>query len=310
MRAHVVDKVIKITTAVIVRERAIERAAIRKGPPALEVDGDGEGPSPGSKRVAQQHLRSSPSKYAKAADEDEAHLYGEISEDEEGGEDEEDEVAAKDAAKELVTGFVDWCKTAYIKTKKGRDELLTTYPREKVHVWWWNVGLKVLQKKWARLRWVARALLSITAGSGNLERYFCNIPAVVTSKRSSLTPARVEMLIICHILQQMGQRLAPDQIKSLSRKQVEAALPGRMKLVGLMSKLKEMFEGLSFQSEEEQDLWVPDDAGAMAPWSSVGELLTEWDRMDEVLVELQEGEVAGMLYDAMMDSAGQDGMGN
>jgi hypothetical protein len=275
VRGYIVQKVIRLTTAVVVRERAVAQKAAH---PEGGGGGGGKLPPPGSKRPAQQQLRFSPCKHAKAADDDEAHLYGQI-EEAGGQEGEEDEMRAADEAKELVMAFIEWCKSEFISRHAARNKLLTEFPREKVHHWWAKVGVKVLQKKWVRLGWVARALLSITAGSGNLERYFCNIPSVVTAKRSSLSPARVEMLIICHILQQVGQRLTPDEIKPLSKEQVKQALPGRMKKAALMRKLKEMFEGTEM-SDEERDLWVPDDVAAMAPWSSVAEMVLGWDQWD------------------------------
>jgi hypothetical protein len=254
-----------------------------------DVEAEGDRAPLGSKRPAQRQLEHSPPKQAKAADDDEAHLYGEVEDHERrGGEEEEegdDQAKAEEEARALVHAFVDWCKTEYIKSGQGRTALLTSFPREKVHRWWGAVGVKALQKKWARLGWVARALLSITAGSGNLERYFCNVPAVVTTKRSSLSPARVEMLIICHILQQMGVKLTPDQVKRLSKKQAQQALPGRMKKAGLMRRLKEMFERVDSSEEEEEELWLPDYADAMAPWSSVAEMLAGWDEVQEVEVE-------------------------
>jgi hypothetical protein len=210
-------------------------------------------------------------KRAKASEDDESHLYGYADGDEEGrGEDEEEEESPAQEAQRVLKEYITWCTNEVIKNKEKRRDVLSKYPQEAVHKWWRDVG----RKKWPIMVPVVRACLSMPAGSGNLERYFCTIPAVVTRTRSSLSPARVEMIIMTHILQKVRRRLQPDEVLRLSAEQALRALPGRMKKIKLMEQLKELLQGMDLLEEEADLSERPDVLEAMAPWSSIADLLS------------------------------------
>ena len=153
-------------------------------------------------------------------------------------------------------------------------DFLSRYPKETIHTWW-----KHNRDSYPILYQVARAALSITASSGNLERDFCDIRHLITHSRTSLSPWTVEMLLLCHSLQRDPKhQLAVDDVEKMTKDEVKKAMPSRVTNKDLAAAL----EGLDMGEKEIEDLGsLPDDIERLAPWSTVAELAQMWENWDE-----------------------------
>lgn len=199
-----------------------------------------------------------------------AELYG-VRFDPSLGEEEDPEEGQEDARERVekeVESYLQHCKDSY-GTQTRLGELMSVYPREATHQWWAKH-----RTVFPILFQVARAVLSIPASSGNLERDFCDIKQLITPSRTSLSPWTVEMLLLSHSLQNdRKHELSLDEVQELTVEELKKAMPKRVTNADLAKSL----DLLDMNEGEIEDFDYVGDVDHLAPWCSVAELAQMWD---------------------------------
>jgi hypothetical protein len=206
-----------------------------------------------------------PRKQAKLAGDRAARLFG-VQTVAASSQSEAGEESAYAEARRAVEEFKQHCASLF-KTLEDVEGFMKVYPHIKIHTWW-----AAHRQRFPVMAEVARAVLCITASSGNLERDFCNIRNVVTIRRSSLSPWMVEMLLLCHALHaDPKRRLSPDDILALNKAEAEAAKPPRVTKRELLAALADL------DVEHDEDAPEVSAVAQLTPWMSLAELVTVWD---------------------------------
>lgn len=162
-------------------------------------------------------------------------------------------------------------------TRESAENFLSKYPHDAMHQWWGEMAEK---EGFHEIAVVARAVMSLTASSGNLERDFCSLKNIITPKRSSLLGWVVEMLLLCHAFQKMPHRkLKPEDVVVLRKEDVEAAKPPRFVDEEFIRALDEL-DVLRGDDDDDDPLFRlrVSDAGQLQNWSSLAEVVALWEK--------------------------------
>ena len=268
---QIMAKVGKLGVAALLEDPSICKCQEKSG------DGDGKEASTGRKRKSKcsgDVRGGSSKKAAMAAVQRNPELYGVtlVSGEEKEGDDQEELMSNREMVEKEIEKYVKFCKDNY-GTAEGLAGLMSSFPRTATHKWWGRH-----KETFPILFQVARAVLTITASSGNLERDFCDIKSLIPACRTSLSPWIAEMLLMCHSLQrEIRNQLTPDDVLELDNSEVTAALPKRVTSADLAQAL----EGLDIDERERQGFEGVSDLDQLAPWMSVADLAQMWDNWEQ-----------------------------